>query len=96
MSFFYYDARVPTDTYTPRKHTQDELDALLIPMDRRDGCGDNYAEFKKCITVQHQTKGFFQWKKAGRDHCGYYFDHWNFCREKRSADMGLGCRMNSI
>lgn len=59
MSFFYYDARVPTDTYKPRQHTQDELDALLIPMDRRDGCADNYAEFKKCITVQHQTKGFF-------------------------------------
>lgn len=53
MSFFYYDARVPTDTYKPRHHTQEELDALLIPIDRRDGCADNYAEFKKCITVQH-------------------------------------------
>jgi hypothetical protein len=51
MSFFYYDARVPSDEYKPREHTQDELDAMLIPMDRRDACKNNYAEFKKCIMV---------------------------------------------
>lgn len=53
MSFFFYDARVPDDKFVPRVHTQDELDAMLIPMDRRDGCKDNYAEFKKCIMTQH-------------------------------------------
>ena len=53
MSFFFYDARKPDDKFTPREHTQDELDAMLIPMDRRDACKDYYAEFKKCILVQH-------------------------------------------
>ena len=51
MAYFYYDARIPDDVFKPREHTQDELDAMLIPMDRRDGCKDYYAEFKKCITV---------------------------------------------
>ena len=55
MAYFYYDARIPDDKFTPKEHTQDELDAMLIPMDRRDGCKDFYAEFKKCIAVQHQT-----------------------------------------
>ncbi len=55
MAFFYYDARIPDDEFTPREHCQDELDAMLIPMDRRDGCKNFYAEFKKCIMVQHQT-----------------------------------------
>lgn len=96
MSFFYYDARKPDDVFTPRQHTQDELDAMLIPMDRRDGCKDNYAEFKKCIMVQHQTKSVFKWKQAGREHCGYYFDHWNQCREVQAANLGLSTRMNSI
>ena len=96
MSFFYYDARVPTDEYKPREHTQDELDAMLIPMDRRDACKNNYAEFKKCIMVQHQTKSVFSWKSAGKDHCGYYFDHWNWCREKKSAELGLSTTINSI
>lgn len=53
MSFFYYDARKPDDTFEPRVHLQDELDALMIPQDRRDGCKDFYAEFKTCVTVQH-------------------------------------------
>jgi len=92
MSFFFYDARVPTDSYEPREHTQDELDGMLIPMDRRDTCGNYYAEFKKCILVQHQTKGVLSWKSAGRDHCGYYFDHWNQCREVRQANVGLQSR----
>jgi hypothetical protein len=51
MAFFYYDARVPTDSYAPKEHTIDELDAMLIPMDRRDGCKNFYADFKKCIMV---------------------------------------------
>lgn len=96
MSFFYYDARKPDDKYVPREHTVDELDAMLIPQDRRDGCKDHYAEFKKCIMVQHQTLPVRQWKKAGTEKCGYYFDHWNYCREVKFADLGLGSRMNSV
>lgn len=97
MSFFHYDARKPTDTYVPREHTQDELDSMLIGMDKRDGCKNFYAEFKKCIMVQHQTKSsIFSWKSQGREHCGYYFDHWNQCRERRSADLGLSGTINSI
>jgi hypothetical protein len=93
MSFFFYDARKPDDKFEPRVHTQDELDSMLIPMDRRDGCKDYYAEFKKCILVQHQTRSsFMSWKKAGREHCGYYFDHWNQCREVKLADAGLQTR----
>ena len=81
MAYFYYDARIPDDKFTPKEHTQDELDAMLIPMDRRDGCKDFYAEFKKCIAVQHQTNSsMMTWKKVGKSHCGYYFDHWNHCR----------------
>ena len=44
---------VPDDTFEPKKHLVQELDALKIPLDRRDACKDNYAEFKKCIMVQH-------------------------------------------
>ena len=51
MAFFYYDPRVPDDKFEPRSHTQDELDALQIPVDRRDSCKDFYASFKKCIMV---------------------------------------------
>jgi len=55
---------------------------MQIPMDRRDGCKNFYATFKKCIMVNHQSnKSVFAWKKTGREHCGYYFDHWNECRE---------------
>ena len=97
MSFFYYDARIPDDKFEPRKHTQDELDALLIPMHKRDKCKDFYATFKKCIAVQHQTTTSpIKWKKLGRENCGYYFDHWNWCSEVRSADAGLSTRMNTI
>lgn len=97
MAFFYYDSRVPTDEYTPREHCQDELDAMLIPMDRRDGCKNFYVEFKKCIMVQHQTKtGPWSWKKAGREHCGYYFDHWNMCREKAGAELGLSTKTTTV
>jgi hypothetical protein len=46
--------------------------------------------------VQHQTKGIFSWKKAGREQCGYYFDHWNHCREVKFATLGLSGRMNSV
>ena len=42
---------VPMDEFKPKEHSREEFDALLIPMDRRDGCGDYYAEFKKCIQV---------------------------------------------
>ena len=40
---------VPTDEFVPKEHLREELDSLLIPIDRRDGCKDYYAEFKKCI-----------------------------------------------
>ena len=53
MAFFYYHVAIPDDVFKPKEHSQEELDALLIPIDRRDGCGDFYAEFKKCIAVQH-------------------------------------------
>lgn len=96
MAFFSYDARIPSDVYEPNEHNQDQLDALGIPMDRRDGCKNYYADFKKCILVQHQTRAFKNWKSAGKEHCGYYFDHWNFCREKRTAEMGLSTQMNGI
>ena len=87
---------VPDDVFTPKKHEPEELDALKIPMDRRDACKDNYAEFKKCIMVQHQTKGFMRWKYADQSHCGYYFDHWNYCREKKSHELGLSGRLNGV
>mmetsp|Transcript_8758 Transcript_8758/g.12010 ORF Transcript_8758/g.12010 Transcript_8758/m.12010 type:complete len:98 (-) Transcript_8758:159-452(-) len=97
MALFYYDVRVPDDEFKPREHTQDELDAMQIPMDRRDSCKDHYATFKKCIMVNHQTKTSpFAWKKAGREHCGYYFDHWNHCREVQSANLGFSTRMNTV
>ena len=97
MALFYYDIRRPDDKFEPKMHSADELDAMQIPMDRRDGCKDFYATFKKCIMVQHQTNnGVFAWKKTGREHCGYYFDHWNECREVQSANVGLSTRMNSI
>ena len=53
MAHWYYDIRKPDDIFEPKVHTQDELDAMQIPMDRRDGCKDMYATFKKCIMVQH-------------------------------------------
>ena len=83
MAYFSYDVRVPDDTFTPKVHTQDELDAMQIPADRRDDCKDFYATFKKCIMVVHQTnpRSVMAMKRKGRDNCGYYFDHWNQCRE---------------
>ena len=51
MAFFYYQGAIPDDVFNPRNHSREELDAMLIPMDRRDGCADFYAEFKKCILV---------------------------------------------
>jgi hypothetical protein len=65
MSFFYYDVRgkliwvrlivliyiVPTDKYEPKEHRQEELDALKVPLDKRDSCKNYYAEFRKCIMV---------------------------------------------
>ena len=97
MALFYYDARKPDDKFEPKMHTQEELDALQIPMDRRDGCKDFYATFKKCIMVQHQTKASpLAWKKQGKANCGYYFDHWNGCREVQSAELGLSTTMNSV
>ena len=40
----------PDDKFVPKEHTQEELDALHIPLDRRDAtCKNYYAEFKKCI-----------------------------------------------
>jgi hypothetical protein len=53
MALYYYGVRTPDDVFEPRKHSQDELDAMRIPMDKRDRCKDLYAEFKTCILVQH-------------------------------------------
>ena len=63
MAFFYFQAAIPDDVFHPKEHSQEELDAMLIPMDRRDGCKDYYAEFKKCILVSHQTRPVRQWKR---------------------------------
>ena len=51
MAYYTYEIRKPDDVYTPKEHTEDELDAMQIPMDRRDGCKNFYGEFKKCIAV---------------------------------------------
>ena len=83
MAFFYYQSGIPDDVFKPKEHSREELDSLLIPMDRRDGCADFYAEFKKCIMVQHQTRPVRQWKRKDQEYCGYYFDHWNVCRETK-------------
>ena len=83
MAFYYFHAGIPDDVFKPKEHSREELDALLIPMDRRDGCADFYAEFKKCILVQHHTRPARQWKRKDQEYCGYYFDHWNYCREKK-------------
>ena len=51
MAFFNYDVRIPDDEFKPKEHTIDELDAMLVPMDKRDSCKDYFVEFKKCILV---------------------------------------------
>ena len=51
MAYFGYDIRKPDDVYTPREHSTEELDALQVPLDRRDSCKDYFAEFRKCIAV---------------------------------------------
>ena len=84
------------DTYVPKKHMQEELDALKISQDRRDSCGNHYAEFKKCIMVQHQTHSVFSWKHADKENCGYYFDHWNYCRETNAQMLGMTATLNSV
>ena len=97
MALFYYDIRKPDDKFVPKEHTQDELDAMQIPMDRRDGCKDFYATFKKCIMVTHQSStNPMAWKKNGRENCGYYFDHWNQCREVQSATLGYSSTANTF
>ena len=97
MAFYTYDIRKPDDVYEPKEHTIDELDAMGIPMHARDGCKNYYAEFKKCIAVQHQNNLRFKtWRKKGQDHCGYYFDHWSWCREVKAAEIGVSGRATSI
>ena len=97
MAFYTYEVRKPDDVFEPREYMQEELDALAIPMDRRDGCKNYYAEFKKCIAVQHQNNFRFRtWRKQGESNCGYYFDHWLWCREVKSAEAGLSGRTNTI
>ena len=49
--FYVFFKLVPDDVFTPRVHLQEELDAVKVPLDRRDKCKDYYAEFKKCILV---------------------------------------------
>jgi len=56
---------------------------MQIPMDRRDGCVNYYAEFKKCIMTNHQRRMPFTFKRSDQEYCGYYFDHWNTCRETK-------------
>ena len=81
----------PSDsqTYKPKEHVAEELDALKIPQDRRDACKNHYAEFKKCIMVTHQTHSLLSWKRADQRECGYYFDHWNICRESNAHNLGM-------
>ena len=40
---------VPSDVFKPKEHSPEELDAMLVPNDKRDSCKDYYVEFKKCI-----------------------------------------------
>eukprot|EP00347_Sterkiella_histriomuscorum_P019276 403342266 len=87
---------VPTDVFHPKEHQREELDALLVNPDKRDGCVDYFAEFKKCILVQHQTKNFLAWKHYDKEYCGYYFDHWNYCREKKFTELGLISTMTQL
>ena len=95
MSFFFYGPRIPDDHFTPKTHSQDELDSLRVPPDKRDRCKDYFAEFKTCVTVVHQTtKKKSEWFTKDAEHCGYYFDHWNYCREKTSIELGLGNNVN--
>ncbi|CDW80558.1 UNKNOWN [Stylonychia lemnae] len=89
MALFYYASHPPTDVFVPKEHTREELDALLVAPDKRDSCANNFAEFKKCILVQHQTKRITQWKHADQEYCGYYFDHWNYCRQLKFTELGL-------
>ena len=86
----------PDDEYTPKTHLKEELDALKIPQDRRDTCKDYYADFKKCIMVQHQTHNFMRWKYVDQSNCGYYFDHWNYCREKKAHVLGMSNTINGL
>ena len=87
---------MPNDTYEPKKHENEELDALKIPLQYRDGCGDYYAEYKKCIGVVHQTRSSLQWKRAEKDNCLYYLDHWAYCREKKCHTLGMSVNMNGL
>ncbi len=87
---------MPSDTYTPKKHAPEEMDALKIPPEKRDGCVDLYCDFKKCIGVQHNTRSALKWKSADKEYCGYYFDHWNFCREKKFHELGMSTTINGL
>ena len=95
MSFFTYDVRVPDDTLKlpEREYTPDEIDAMLVPLDKRDRCVNNYVEFKKCIMTTHQHTNPWSWVKHDRSRCGYYFDHWNHCRELMYSDIGYSTSM---
>ena len=55
MAFFTYDVRVPDDVQKlpEREYSNDEVDAMLVPMDKRDRCVNKYIEFKRCIMVTH-------------------------------------------
>ena len=97
MAYFHYLPRKPDDEFTPGEFTQDQMDAMQIPMDRRDKCGNYYVEFKKCIMVTHQNNnGVLKWKRTAKANCGYYQDHWNFCREKFFTEIGLSTRATGL
>ena len=97
MAFYNSDVRKPDDVFEPREHTNDELDALGVPPEKRDACKNFNAEFKKCIAATHQNNtGFRTWRKVSVAHCGYYFDHWLWCREVKAAEAGVSGRLNSV
>merc|ERR1712156_872520 len=47
------------------------------------------------VTHQSSTNPM-AWKKNGRENCGYYFDHWNQCREVQSATLGYSSTANTF
>ena len=55
MAFFTYDTRMPDDEFKhpAREYSADEVDAMLVPMDKRDRCVNQYIEFKRCILTTH-------------------------------------------
>ncbi|CAI2383294.1 unnamed protein product [Moneuplotes crassus] len=95
MAYFSYKSYIPSDhdTYKPKEFTELELDSLKISHGERDSCKNYLAEHKQCmITIHQTTKGLFKvntLKKKQKSHCGYYLDHWFYCRELMFTNAGL-------